>query len=294
MEQNYQVLTRRAQLNKEEFLAVGIMDTGSKADLENTILWYKKYFNYCIHVITQTNRFTQDELTQTYSNVSFILFDKAPTLAERVNALANTCMTTYFLLVRSDTELVELNWHSIMELFKPANHPVCVTPLIFNKDKELVPTVRAPRFKDDDIDPMSFMPSHGNDTNLYPFLGVGIYDRALFQRLRGFDELLLGAYWQSLDFGVRTWLYGYSVCSTNNLAFIFPNKQYLIEDRSETKNAERFYTKALGVKLVRDRIHLKKAYKVDKHLLAEEVKPKLALYKTDFDHLIANWKVPEK
>lgn len=300
MEQKYQVIARKSnvthlinQLHREEFLAVGIMDTGSKEDLECTIDWYREHFNYSIHVITRADRFPSEVIHNKYSDVTFIIFDKSPSLAERANSLANTCMTTYFLLVRSDTDLVDLNWNGLSSIFKEDNHPVCISPIVFNKDKELVPTVRAPHFKDQEIDPMSFMPSRGKDSTLYPFLGVGIYDRALFQRLRGYDELLNGAFWQAMDFGTRCWLYGYPLYSSNDLVFIFPNKQFLVEDRSETKNAERFYTKALGVKLVRGRVHIKKAYRTDKHVLVSEVKPKMSLYKTDYAKLEASWKIPE-
>lgn len=292
MEKNYQVIGQSDSEN--QFLAVGIMDTGSKEDLENSIIWYKDHFNYSLHVITQKDRLAADSFVQDYPQVTFIVFNQPPTLSERVNSLANTCLTSYFLLTRSDVELVELDWKTIDSLLKPQVHPVCITPLIFNKDKELVPTVKVPAFSKKDIVPLDCMPSHGNDMTLYPFLGMGVYDRALFQRLRGFDEALRGAYWQSLDFGTRSWLFGYPICSTNSMAFIFPKKQFLIENRSETKNAERFYTKALGVKLVRGHIAVKKSHKTDKSVLATEVKPRAGLYKTDFEHLVASWKLPEK
>ena len=301
MEQKYQVVTGKQdishlinQLHKEEVLAIGIMDTGTRDELEQTLGWYVQYFNHELYVITQKDRIPADVMQVNYPDVTFIVFDKAPDLAERVNALADECMTTYFLLTRSDTALAEFNWEAISAKMRSEIHPAVLCPLVFNKDKELVPTVRAPRLDRNGIDPLSLMPSSGTDQNLYPFLGLGLYDRALFQRLRGFDGKISGAYWQTLDFGTRCWLYGYPVLSVNDIAILFFSKQFLFEDRSETAGVERFYTKALCVNMVHGRTKVKKNIRTDKRVLANEVKPRAGLYRTDFKTLCATWKLPDE
>ena len=144
------------------------------------------------------------------------------------------------------------------------------------------------------VDPQSFQPDIESDScqpTLYPVLCLGLYDRALLQRLRGYDVDILGEYYQSLDLGVRSWLFGYKMFTTRNLAVRFPNRVSVIEDRSECSGMDRFYTKALSIKRVsgKNMVSKWKPY-VDKKVLSEEVKKKqVNLQKTDFFTLIEKW-----
>ena len=298
--QKYSIISRKQdigqlinQLHREEFLAVGIMDTGTVEDLFTTLDWFVGNFNYCLHVVSQSERFPVDEMQARYPDVTFIVFPKAPSLAERVNALADVCMTTYFLTMRSDTNLMNFDWKPIEAKMKAEDHPAMISPWIFNKSNEEIPTLRAPHMQGKEVEPLSFMPTAKCHANLYPFLGIGLYDRALFQRLRGYDEDISGAYWQTLDFGVRCWLYGYPVYTMSDIAVLFYAKQFLIEDRSEQQGFERFYSKALSVHQIKGRNFIRKGPKMQGKVINEEVKPRIGLYKTDFQSLCENWKNPE-
>ena len=300
MNQKYSIISRKQdigqlinQLHREEFLAVGIMDTGTVEDLFSTLDWFVGNFNYCLHVVSQSERFPVDEMQARYPDVTFIVFPKAPSLAERVNALADVCMTTYFLTMRSDTNLMNFDWKPIEAKMKAEDHPAMISPWIFNKSNEEIPTLRAPHMRGKEVEPLSFMPSAKCHENLYPFLGIGLYDRALFQRLRGYDEEISGAYWQTLDFGVRCWLYGYPVYTMSDIAVLFYSKQFLIEDRSEQQGFERFYSKALSVHQIKGRNFIRKGPKMIGKVINEEVKPRIGLYKTDFQTLCETWTNPE-
>lgn len=300
MNQKYSIISRKQdigqlinQLHREEFLAVGIMDTGTVEDLFSTLDWFVGNFNYCLHVVSQSERFPVDEMQARYPDVTFIVFPKAPSLAERVNALADVCMTTYVLTMRSDTNLMNFDWKPIEAKMKAEDHPAMISPWIFNKSNEEIPTLRAPHMRGKEVEPLSFMPSAKCHENLYPFLGIGLYDRALFQRLRGYDEEISGAFWQTLDFGVRCWLYGYPVYTMSDIAVLFYSKQFLIEDRSEQQGFERFYSKALSVHQIKGRNFIRKGPKMIGKVINEEVKPRIGLYKTDFQALCETWTNPE-
>ena len=300
MNQKYSVISRKQdisqlinQLHREEFLAVGIMDTGTVEDLQTTLSWFVENFNYCLHVVSSNDRFNVEEMQAIYPDVTFIVFPKAPSLAERVNALADVCMTTYFLTMRSDTNLMSFDWKPLEARMREDEHPAMLCPWVYNKSNEEIPTLRTPLINGKEVEPVSFMPSAECSANLYPFLGIGLYDRALFQRLRGYDEDITGAYWQTLDFGVRCWLYGYPIYTVSQMAVLFYSKQFLIEDRSEQQGFERFYSKALSVHQVKGHNYIRRGPKMSKRVINEEVKPRLGLYKTDFRTLCENWKNTE-
>ena len=127
--------------------------------------------------------------------------------------------------------------------------------------------------------------------NLYPVMALGLYDRALFQRLRGYDEEILGEYYQMLDFGIRVHLFGYTILTSSDFAVRFPAKHSLIEDRSSCEGMNRCYTRALSIHRIAGKniVEKWKPY-VDKKLLREEVKSKqIILQKTDFFTLVKEW-----
>lgn len=280
--------------NKEELFAISIMDTGSERDLEESLMWYSVNFNHGLHVITTNERFYTMSLNARYQDVTFIVFDNPPSLGERANAMADTCVASYFFLTRTDIDLVDLNFELVRQKLESDKRPAALVPIVFNKNKELIPTVRAPKLDKNKIEILSYEPSTGDDTNLCPFLGLGVYNRALFQRIRGYDTEIASPYFQCLDFGTKCWLYGYPIYSVNDIAVLFYAKQFLIEDRSESEGTDRFYTRALGVKKVRNRVVMKIPFGLNRHLMAEEIKKKVGLYKTDFESLCDNWIFPEK
>ena len=145
---------------------------------------------------------------------------------------------------------------------------------------------------------MSFTPSIDTDEeepNLYPVMELGLYDRALFQRLRSYDTMISGEFYQAMDFGVRCYLLGYRIFTTRSLAIQFPKRLSIIEDRSLCDGADRFYTKAMSIRRIAGKnvIEKWKPY-VDKEVLNDEVKKKqMLLQKTDFFTLMKNWKTKD-
>ena len=144
--------------------------------------------------------------------------------------------------------------------------------------------------------PMSFTPSIDSDEeepNLYPVMEIGLYDRALFQRLRSYDTLISGEFYQALDFGVRCYLLGYRIFTSRALALQFPKRLSIIEDRSLCDGSDRFYTKAMSIRRIAGKnvIEKWKPY-VDKEVLNDEVKKKqMIMQKTDFFTIMKNWKI---
>lgn len=302
MQNNYRIYHRKqdlgkriSQLHREEQLAIGILDVGTAQELENSIAWYVANMNCCLHVITQDDRIQIQEMQEAWPEITWLVFSSVTTLGERLNALADECYTTYFMVVRSDQEMLRFEGTVLMPMMSRPDHPAVLAPVLSNMLGELLPSVRAPHLRGKDLDPISFMPGPDNTATLYPFLGLGIYDRALFQRLRGYDEQIISNYWQCLDFGARCWLYGYQILTVHTLALEFPGRQSVIEDRSEQPGVERCYTKLLSVQQIggKNFVHKWRRH-TDKALLNDEVRKRMAvLFKTDFFTLIKTWKSPE-
>lgn len=286
---------RISALYRQQQLSIGILDVSTVETLKACIDWYVANMNCTLHVITLEDTFENNDLATLYPDVTFICFNSLVSMGEMINAFADECYATYFLVSRSDCQIIGFNGADLIRLMADRKHPAMLTPVMLNQELEVLPTIRAPYLKGRQIDPLSFLPgiNPGEITdNLYPVMGLGLYDRALFQRLRGFDEAIMGEFWQMFDFGSRCHLYGFPIFTSADFAIRFVAKHSIVEDRSSCEGMERAYTKALSIHRIAGKnvVEKWKPY-VDKALLKTEVKTKqIILQKTDFFTLISEWK----
>ena len=301
---NYKIIYRKQDLGlrlsslyRQRQLAIGILDFGSRSELVGTLSWYNDNMNSSIHVLTTEYRMEDNQdLIEKFPDVTFIILKDETSTGEFINAFADECDATFFLVVRTDLSIIAFEGDKLMALMSDKNHPAVISPVMISSQGEIMPTLRAPFIRGKEVDPQSFMPDMENEKaemNLYPLLEIGLYDRALFQRLRAYDVNIMGEFYQSLDFGVRCHLFGYSIVTVRMLAVQFPNRISIIENRSECDGMNRFYTKALSIRRIAGKniIEKWKPY-VDKEVLQEEVKKKqINIQKTDFFTLQKNWKV---
>lgn len=304
MTNNYRIYRRRLdlgsrihQLHSTEQLAIGILDTGTPEQLRENLSWYVQDMNYALHVVTQEGRMDITAMQEAYKSVTFLVFPPSALTGEKINAVANECQTNYFLIVRSDLLLVRFDGSQLFSLMGERDAPAALASLIANKDKEIVPSIRSPHLEGRTLDPRSHFPLSEIPSlqhTLYPVMALGLYDRALFQRLRGFDEKIHSEYFQVLDWGIRCYLVGHTIKATSHLLMQFTDRQSIIEDRSESEGYKRCYTKALSIHRVKGKNLIRK-YRgfVDKDALSDEVKKRLLwLQKSDFSQLLERWEFP--
>lgn len=298
MQNNYQIFHKRQDIRKrisllhrEETLSIGMLAVETGENLARSIASLVTKDSWALHVLMFDDQGRIPELRKRFPDVTFIVFKQPVPFGILANVLANECYTTFFYLTRSDLRLVTFDVDSAMELLLRSDKPAAVTPVITNRLGEHIPIIQVPMLKDGMIDPISFLPKEKVSATLYPFLGLGMYERALFQRLRGFDEAIESDYWQILDFGLRAWLYGYPIFNMRALECTFIDRQFIIEDRSEREGIKRVHTKALGIRQMGGKNYPKRVGKYNDPHVHVEVKKRLALYKTDFLQLVEQWKV---
>lgn len=288
-----------SRLHKEELLCVIIQDKGSFDDLLGSIQWYKDNMNFSIHVALNNDKEKLEKLSSLHPDITYLVFNSPVSMGARINAMATECYSTYFLVARSDAQIVRFDGGALIDMLRDDNQICCISPVLRNQLDEVVPTLRVPVFTGKrEIKTDCFRPDGSFETNvsydtLYPFWGLGLYKRAVFQRLRGMDELIHSSYWQALDFGARSWLFGFPIVATNSLQVKFPMKLHVSENISEYEGVERCYAKVLGMRQVNGRNYLERWPYMNKHrLLREEVRPKLALYKTDYQRICRDFSRP--
>jgi hypothetical protein len=92
---------------------------------------------------------------------------------------------------------------------------------------------------------MLFSPHSEGLPSLYPFDGIGIYDRERFIKVLGFDTSLKSSHWQLMDFGFRAHLWGEDICVSQQLKLSYDGASS-IEDNTAEASYRRFYFKNLA------------------------------------------------
>ena len=288
------------QLHRSEQLAIGIIDVGTLEQLMQALNWYSKNMNFCLHAVISAERGDIKSFKEEFPDVTFIVFPSITSFGECTNAFADECFTTFFMVVRSDVEIIRFEGAYLFDLLNKKESPIAIVPAIANSNKEIIPSMRAPRLDGTLIDPVSYFPHIASTEvyqTLYPFYGIGLFDRAFFQRLRGFDTEVKSEYYQYLDFGLRCNLFGHIIGCTSAFIISFPDRLSIVEDRSPVEGLSKVHTRVLGVETINGKnfAHKFRGH-FDKKTFNDEVKNKITiLIKKDFNTLVSTWKyTPEE
>ncbi|MDR0503065.1 MAG: hypothetical protein LBH16_07060 [Treponema sp.] len=138
---------------------------------------------------------------------------------------------------------------------KPGFQRLCTVPLIMNSHYEALPTIVAPMTHRRKMRTVLMDPNIEGALSLYPYDGIGIYDRKRFMDMGGFDATLKNIHWQFMDFGFRSHLWGEEISLSLHLKLLcegeIPAENYTIE-----KSYRRFYLKNLAPVFRGDHAHL--------------------------------------
>jgi hypothetical protein len=102
---------------------------------------------------------------------------------------------------------------------------------------------------------LAFAPRQEGLPSLYPFDGVGIYDRERFIGLGGFDPLIRNPYWQLMDFGFRAHLWGEENSVTQHIKLSNEGPES-VEDSTVDEGYRRFYLKNIAPVFREGQAHL--------------------------------------
>jgi hypothetical protein len=122
---------------------------------------------------------------------------------------------------------------------------LCTVPVIMNSNYEVLPSLSAPMTQRKKIKTVLMEPQQDNDLSLYPFDGIGIYDRQRFIQIGGYDITLDKSHWQLMDFGFRTFLWGEEIALNLHYKVSYdselPPEDFTVED-----SYRRFYLKNMA------------------------------------------------
>lgn len=185
-----------------------------------------------------------ENMTAEYPFVKFLVIPEKVTIGEGINVAMSELLGDYVIVLWNDQSIYEEKYivKAIEEV--KSSQIICIAPVIITKSHEVLATQMLPVLKDQHFSTESMPVIQNKTKTIYSFDFTGIYNRKKFIEIAGFDYTLTNSYWQNLDFGFRSFLWGEEI----NINTYFKVK-YLsalpMEDTSYDDSYTRFYIKNL-------------------------------------------------
>ncbi|MCL2265199.1 MAG: hypothetical protein FWC22_04060 [Treponema sp.] len=229
----------------------------------------KAGFDNVISIESCSPHYDIEELSGRFPFVRFILPENQINLGCRINLAASEIESPLFFVMHSDMKIIAggtaRRMAERLSVSSGENEDnsekkigfkrLCTVPMIMNSNYEVLPTLTAPVTWRKKIRTCFMDPLHDGGLTLYPYDGIGIYDRQRFIHTGGFDITLDQTYWQLMDFGFRAHLWGEEIAINLHYKLSYdgelPRENYSVKD-----SYKRFYLKNLAAVFKNDYAHL--------------------------------------
>jgi hypothetical protein len=229
----------------------------------------KTGFDNVISIESSSQHYDVEELSGRFPFVRFVLPEREINLGEQINLAASEIESPLFFVLWNDLKLIaggtarrmaerlSVSQEETVENGeeKPGFKRLCTVPVIMNSRYEILPTLVAPVTHRRKLRTVTMEPHAEGNLSLYPFDGVGIYDRRRFIQIGGFDITLRNTHWQFMDFGFRAHLWGEEIAYSLQLK-LSCDGELPAEDYTPDESYRRFYLKNIAPVFNRDSAHL--------------------------------------
>lgn len=215
----------------------------------------KMGFGEVISIECSAENYSIEEISRRFPSVKFVIPLETVTVGEMINiGMAQTSMP-YVLVVRDSLKLAAggLTPHIMKKLQQ--NECLCVVPRLLDREKKTIPVRYIPVVNRGVFEAEPILKIYEGCWTLYPFDGIGLYNRQRFIELGGFDYTLSSAYWQLLDFSMRGWLWGERIIFSALYQFMY-EADVPVEDTTPDRAQLRFFLKNIAPKLREDHAYI--------------------------------------
>jgi hypothetical protein len=209
-----------------------------------------------------------EALSSSFPFVRFILPQETLSPGEEINLAASDLTSPLFFVLWNDLKILRCGGAARMaeRLLSEGSENrnvykrLCTAPAIQDLRSEIMPTIIAPALVPERkirnvIRTIPFVPGKEGLPTLYPFDGIGIYDRERFIRLNGYDPFIKNFYWQLMDFGFRSGLWGEEIATTQLIKLSYEGT-VPVEDSTAGEDFLRFFLKNLAPVFKGDYAHI--------------------------------------
>lgn len=195
-------------------------------------------FREVLSIETGAVNYDIEALSQRIPRVRFIMLQTNATPGEMINIGMREAKTSLVLVMWSDMELITTTISYRMSDKIIENNLLCSVPHIANTGGEDIPSIMAPAFHRNKLKIVPLFPENEDMPTIFPFDYAGMYLKKNFITTGGYDHSMDNPYWQKLDFGFRSFMWGEKIVLQNALKI-----KYRTEMPPENTNPDSSYTR---------------------------------------------------
>ena len=149
-----------------------------------------------------------ENLSIRFPEVKFLVPLEAVTVGEMINTGIAETSSPFVFVVWNDIRVTPTSVPQRLLSRLSEEDILCIAPMLTSQKMENLPVQMVPALKGSSfqVEPMPCF--RDSLPTVYPFDFTGIYNRDKFIRMGGFDHAIANPYWQNLDFGFRSHLWG--------------------------------------------------------------------------------------
>lgn len=190
-----------------------------------------------------------EKLSSDFPGARFLLLSENCSLGEQINLALSESVHRHVLVLWSSFRLRHVPADAIERMSK--REIVCAVPTFRAQTGEASPTLYAPAFYNRLLRLVPHQPVHDDTPTLFPHGYCGIYDRRRVRFLGGFDSAIPNPYWQKMDFGFRSWMWGERITSLRGFE-VSVTREEPAEDATVDESYALFHLKNLAIRFARD------------------------------------------
>ena len=192
-----------------------------------------------------------ESLALKFPNIRFLLLHQQVSRGEQINMGIEEAKGRFVFVLWNDIRIAPSSLSRRLLEKIQEEEVLCVVPLIKNQRQETLPTVQAPAFDRKRLRVLPLQPNSDGMVNLFPFDYLGIYHRGRFLLTGGFDYSIKNPWWQKLDFGFRSFMWGEKILCSTALRVSYLG-DVPSEDTTPDSGYKRFFLKNLSIRFTGD------------------------------------------
>ena len=190
-------------------------------------------------------------------NVKTLITDTSVNPGEQVNLGLSSASYPFVAVIWNDMQLKTLFSPQFIREVEESG-AVCSVPMLYSCRGDLIPSIPTPAHTMRTIKTIPMTAIETGTAALYPFDYAGIYNKKLFQLAGGYDPAINSSFWQKMDFGFRSWLWGERIVLNASLR-IYYTSDFQQDDQTIDQDYRRFYLRNLAVRIKESMAYLPKS-----------------------------------
>ncbi|HUX19740.1 MAG TPA: hypothetical protein VMW69_00785 [Spirochaetia bacterium] len=192
-----------------------------------------------------------ETLARKFTSIRFLVLHEAASRGEQINIGMDEANGEYVFVMWNDMKIAPASMTSRLIERVRENGSLCTVPLIQNQKLETIPTIMAPAFYNKMLKVLPLQPTADGMMSLFPFDYSGIYSKERFVLTGGYDYGLQSPYWQKMDFGFRSYMWGEKIGCNTSLRMSYLG-EVPSEDATPDESYKYFFLKNLSIRFSAD------------------------------------------